>query len=144
MITPSRAKAKKAQLLKPWFWWIMLAISMGAVYILTSFQIFTGEHTVLVIRQITGLNEPDAYLMNAIARKSAHVLIYGFLAILFYRVIRKRSIWYAWLCTLFLATLDEWLQSFVPGRTPSGRDVVLDSIAAFIFLLGIVFFRKRR
>ena len=29
------------------------------------------------------------------------------------------------------AGLDEWHQSFVPGRTPSPRDVLIDSIGIF-------------
>lgn len=41
-----------------------------------------------------------------------------------------RWAWIAWLMTAFIATLDEWHQSFIPSRTGSVRDVILDSSAA--------------
>jgi len=65
------------------------------------------------------------------------------LGFLFYKVIQKRSIWYAWFCTVLIAALDEWHQSFVPGRSPLIQDVWLDSLAAFLFLIGIVIFVRR-
>jgi VanZ family protein len=129
--------------IKPWFRWVLLLVSLGSIFIFNAFQTFTGEHTKVEIQHITGMTEQSAYVANAIARKSAHILIYGFLGILFYLVIRKRSIWYAWYCTVLIAALDEWHQSFVPGRSPLFRDVILDSLAAFLFLIGIAFFKRR-
>jgi VanZ family protein len=132
---------KLSKILKPWFWWIVLAVSLGFIFMLTAFQIFTGEHSKNEIQQMFGMTEPNAYLTNAIVRKSAHILIFGFLGILFYKVIKKRSIWYAWFCTVLIAVLDEWHQSFVPGRSPLIQDVLLDSLAAFIFIVVIAFFK---
>jgi VanZ family protein len=126
-----------------WFWWIVLALSLGFIFMLTAFQIFTGEHSKNEIQQMIGMTEQNAYFTNAIVRKSAHILIFGFLGILFYKVIKKRSIWYAWFCTVLIAVLDEWHQSFVPGRSPLIQDVWLDSLAAFLFLTGIAFFVRR-
>jgi VanZ family protein len=128
---------------KPWFWWVVLAASLGFIFMLTAFQIFTGEHSKNEIQQIIGMTEQNAYLTNAIARKSAHILIFGFLGILFYIVIKKRTIWYAWFCTVLVAILDEWHQSFVPGRSPLIQDVLLDSLAAFLFLIIVAFFTRR-
>jgi VanZ family protein len=125
---------KLSRIIKPWFWWFLLTLSLAAIYLLTVFQVFTGEHTKIVIQQITGTTEYNAYFMNAIVRKSAHMLTFGLLGVLFYRVIRRRSIDYAWFCATLIAALDEWHQSFVPGRTPLLQDVVLDSFAAFLFL----------
>jgi VanZ family protein len=41
----------------------------------------------------------------------------------------------AWVGTAVVATLDEWHQSFIPSRTGSPRDVLLDSVAGLFFLL---------
>jgi VanZ family protein len=128
---------------KLWLWWGVLAASLGFIFMLTAFQIFTGEHSKNEIQQIMGMTEHNAYLMNAIARKAAHILIFGLLGILFYKVIKKRSIWYAWFCTVLIAVLDEWHQSFVPGRSPLIKDVWLDSLAAFLFLIVMAIFRRR-
>jgi VanZ family protein len=129
--------------IKPWFWWILLALLLAAIFLFTAFQTFTGEHTEIEIQHITGMTEHSSYVTNAIIRKSAHVLMFGFLGILFYRAIRKRSIWYAWISTALIASLDEWHQSFVPGRSPLIQDVMLDSLAAFLFLMGIAFINRR-
>ncbi|MNI08856.1 VanZ like family protein [compost metagenome] len=128
---------------KSWFWWSLLTIFLGVIFLFTAFQAFTGEHTKTFIQNVTGMDEKNAYVMNSIIRKSAHILMYGFLGILLYSVIRKRSIWYAWLCSTGIAALDEWHQSLVPGRSPLIQDVMLDSLAAFAFLLGAALIKSR-
>ena len=126
-----------------YFGLVMLAIALGSIFMFTAFPTFTGEHTKSEIQQITGMSEYSAYIMNAMIRKSAHILIYGCLGILFYHVIKKRSIWYAWVLTTIIASLDEWHQSLVPGRSPLFQDVVIDAIAAFVFIV-VVFFMKNK
>jgi VanZ family protein len=37
-----------------------------------------------------------------------------------------------------VATLDEWHQSFLPSRTGTFRDVVLDSSAAFVAQIALL------
>ncbi|MFH5186054.1 VanZ family protein [Paenibacillus sp. TAB 01] len=128
---------------KLWFWLLLLAAGLSALFMLSAFQMFTGEHTKLIIQRLTGLNEDQSYMANAIARKAAHVMIFGLLALLLYKVFRQPKLWYAWLCTVLLAVLDEWHQTFVPGRSPSVRDIVLDSAAALIILTGTVLWRRR-
>ena len=41
----------------------------------------------------------------------------------------------SWLGTVFVASMDEWHQSFIPSRTGTWRDAVLDSCAGLAFLL---------
>jgi VanZ family protein len=41
----------------------------------------------------------------------------------------------AWLGTLSIAALDEWHQSFIPSRTGTVWDVLLDSVAGVAFLV---------
>jgi VanZ family protein len=75
-------------------------------------------------------------------RKGGHVFGYGLLSILLFRAWRETlpsieaSKWtlrwasIAVLGTAFVASLDEWHQSFLPSRTGTPRDVVLDTCAA--------------
>jgi VanZ family protein len=74
-------------------------------------------------------------------RKSGHVIGYGVLSILLFRAWRATvpvngNPRWAWpwcldaiLMTALVASLDEWHQSFLPSRTGTVRDVVLDSVA---------------
>jgi len=83
-------------------------------------------------------------------RKGGHVFGYGLLSILLFRAWREtlpvmngakwtlRWASIAVLGTAFVASLDEWHQSFIPSRTGSARDVILDTcagVAAQILLL---------
>jgi VanZ family protein len=133
---------KKSRKIKAWFWWVLLTVALASILILNSFQAFTGEQTKIDIQKLTGMTEHSAYLTNTIFRKSVHILVFGFIGILFYLANRKRSLWYAWICTTLIAVLDEWHQYFVPGRTPLLQDIMLDSFAAFIFLISIAFIIK--
>jgi VanZ family protein len=118
-------------------------VFLGAIFLITALQTFTGENTKEQIQQITGMNEHNAYVTNAIIRKSAHVLMFGLLSIFFYIVIRRQSIWFAWAGTTLVGLVDEWHQSYVPGRSALVQDVLLDSLAALIFLRIIVYIRRR-
>lgn len=133
----------KLSRMKQFLWLIVLTIIIGTIFVFTALQTFTGENTKEQIQQITGMNEHNAYLTNAIIRKSGHVLMFGLLSIFFYIVIRRQSIWFAWVCTTLMAVVDEWHQSYVPGRSALVQDVLLDSLAALIFLRIIVYIRRR-
>jgi VanZ family protein len=49
----------------------------------------------------------------------------------------------AWLGTLSVAALDEWHQSFIPSRTGTVWDVLLDSVAGVAFLVIAYWWRRR-
>lgn len=129
--------------MKQFLWLIVLTVIIGTIFVFTALQTFTGENTKEQIQQITGMNEHNAYVTNAIIRKSAHVLMFGLLSIFFYIAIRRKSLWFAWVCTTLMAIVDEWHQSYVPGRSALVQDVLLDSLAALIFLRIIVYIRRR-
>lgn len=96
-------------------------------------------------------------------RKTGHFVGYGTVSLAFFnawRVTLERR-WPGWppvsrlrirnaaalalLCTLLLATWDEWHQSFLPGRTSSPRDVLLDfcgALAAHLMVLALVRLRR--
>jgi len=74
-------------------------------------------------------------------RKGGHVFGYGLLSILLFRAwcetlpaVNGRRWIFRWanlavLGTAFVASLDEWHQSFIPSRTGTPRDVLLDTCA---------------
>ena len=49
------------------------------------------------------------------------------------RSLLLRAALLSWLGTAFVATMDEWHQSYIPSRTGTWKDVVLDSVAGVRF-----------
>lgn len=94
--------------------------------------------------------------INFAIRKTGHVFGYGFLSLLLYRgwrhsipVVGNPRWALGWsrvalLSTTFVATLDEWHQSFIPSRTGTFHDVVLDTAAGVAAQLGLYLFLSRR
>jgi len=80
--------------------------------------------------------------LHFLLRKAGHVFGYGLLSILFFRAWREtlpalgNPNWtWRWanisvMGTALVASLDEWHQTFIPSRTGTVRDVVLDTCAA--------------
>lgn len=95
-----------------------------------------------------GLSDATAGEWIGFVRKCGHAAGYGLLAILYWRgwqrrPVLRRSAWplRAALIPLALAALyacsDEWHQSFVPSRTGTISDVVLDTAGAAAGLLAL-------
>jgi VanZ family protein len=86
-------------------------------------------------------------------RKGGHVIGYGMLALLLLRgwraTLGRRQTWIprlaalSWLGTALVASMDEWHQSFIPSRTGTIRDVLLDAAAGLIFLAVALFWLRR-
>ena len=86
-------------------------------------------------------------VIHFIIRKLSHVTEYGILSILVYRAVRAdRTGWsMRWAITAIVyaavvGSLDEWHQSFVPGRTATPWDTVIDTLGAA--LAQVLFFRS--
>lgn len=80
---------------------------------------------------------------HAVLRKTGHFVGYFTLSVLLFRSWRASfprlsTRWclqwatLAFLCTSLVAILDEWHQGFLPSRTGTFRDVILDSSAGFV------------
>ena len=116
----------------------------------------TGDLLYKVIHRLFGdVNLYDILVWNFRLRKTGHVIGYGILSLLLLRGWRRtlaqaratlgratvglvtygRTAILAWLGTVFVASMDEWHQSFIPSRTGTWHDVVLDSSAGLVFLL---------
>lgn len=88
-------------------------------------------------------------------RKCGHVFGYALLSILLFRAWRETlplktgAKWaFRWttiavLGTAFVATLDEWHQSYLPSRTGTYHDVILDTCAGIVAQLAIFLLQLR-
>jgi VanZ family protein len=142
-------------------WWPAL---LWAIVISTfSTGLFTSDNTSRIIVPILRWFFPHAsqealFLIHHFIRKMGHVTEYFILSLLILRGIRagKQGVHLGWALAAIVivgcyAALDEFHQSFVPGRTPAVSDVLLDTaggiaaqvVAALAMLVGDIR-RKRR
>ena len=99
----------------------------------------------LLTRLFGAINLHDFLIFHHYLRKTGHVLGYGVLAVFLLRGWREtlgcdhawswRTTLLAWIGTVFVASMDEWHQTFIPSRQGSPRDVLLDGAAGLVFLL---------
>jgi VanZ family protein len=127
--------------LKAWIaailWLIVIAIESSAY--LSAHN--TSRILYPVLHFLFGMNWERFEYWHFYIRKSGHVFGYGLLSILLFRAWRETlpamsdekwtSRWaiIAVLGTALVASLDEWHQSFLPSRTGTPRDVLLDTCA---------------
>jgi VanZ family protein len=120
-------------------------IVWAAVILIASTDLFSGSNTAGVLQRIATtifgyrLSPETAATLNYFMRKTAHVTEYGILSALTFRALRgeKRSWNPRWaigaiVFAAFIASIDEIHQSFVPSRTGTWHDVVLDAAGATI------------
>ena len=103
---------------------------------------FSADNTGSVLRPLfqwllPRATEAQIAALHALIRKTAHFTEYAVLAMLwFVALTRERGLsrgpaaWIAFIVAACWAVLDELHQAFVPGRTASALDVVLDSTGA--------------
>ena len=117
---------------------IVMSITVAVfLVVLAAFAsvLFTHRNTFAIvepwIRRLRPAASPaEIDHLHNIARKLGHFLIpAGAFAVLVIGPLRRRPTIALGLCALF-ATIDEWLQSFTPGRNGSLDDVILDTSGA--------------
>jgi VanZ family protein len=124
-----------------------------------SSDVFSAEHTgsilLKIVRFIYGnISWHGFEQLHFLVRKSAHFFSYGLLsAFAFYSWRATLPLHRRWavrwsglalLITLIAGSMDEFHQSFVPSRTSSPRDVLLDLAGAVFFQLLILVFSVSR
>jgi VanZ family protein len=137
-------------------WW-PAAVWIGLISI-ESTDMFSSQNTgnilyALLTRLFGEINVYDFLIFHFYLRKTGHVVGYGMLALLLLRGWRatlgparawlSRAALLAWIGAVFVASMDEWHQSFIPSRTGTVHDVVLDSIAGLVFLLVAYFWLRQ-
>ena len=138
-----------------WYW--VPAVAWMGMVLLASTDTFSAKHTGEILRAVLAwtIGQLDAAtfgLLHFLIRKSAHFTEYAILSALWFRALRVRlsSPWrIQWallgvVISVTVAVLDEWHQSFVPSRTSSADDVLLDFCGAFFAQLVIWYALRRR
>jgi VanZ family protein len=130
-----------------------------AVIAIESSDWLSSEHTggllYPLFHWLFGLTPEQFVPIHAITRKTGHVVGYGTLSVLAFRsfrasapqfVQRWTSAWAANAVILaaVVASLDEWHQTFIPSRTGTIRDVLLDTCAAIAAQVLVYAFLRRR
>jgi VanZ family protein len=147
--------ADRHKVLKTWIaailWLIVIAIE--------STDWLSSHHTSRILYPLFhflfGL-DPDRFeTWHFLIRKGGHVFGYGLLSILLFRAWREtlpdetgaRWTWrwasIAVLGTAIVASLDEWHQSYIPSRTGTVHDVILDTCAGIAAQI-LLFFLARQ
>ena len=104
----------------------------------------TGEILTPILRSLfPAITQSALAAFNFFLRKSAHCLEYFIFYLLVYRGISGGHVrWHwrwgvgAWLIVTIYSLIDEFHQSFIPSRTASPWDSMLDSVAAGTALVG--------
>src|SRR5437588_5188629 len=136
----------------------MPAILWMAIIFLGSTDMLSAEHTSRFLVPLLRWIDPQISVaaLNAIqvgVRKLGHLTEYAILAMLLWRALRSGTRWPMKMSILFLvaalacaifAASDEFHQSFVPSRTSSSIDVMIDVTGALIGLAICVAFTTRR
>lgn len=105
-----------------------------------------------VILTLTSIPAPDLAPVGAFAfpgaDKLVHAGLYGVLGLLLARAVGaaapRRTLGRVMLGVLAFASLDEWHQRFIPGRSAEVLDVVADVAGAAAGLAAATFLLRRR
>jgi VanZ family protein len=139
-------RVSSSQAFSAWKQWIPAVIWL-AIITFESTDLLSSEHTgsilYSVLTRLFGPIETFAFLeWHHYLRKGGHVFGYAILSYLLFRAWRatlpgvSAALWsrvwasIAFLMSALVASLDEWHQTFLPSRTGTMSDVILDSSAA--------------
>ena len=129
-----------------------------AVIATESTNLGSSEHTQRILYPILhylfGIGRQRFEIWHVVLRKTGHFVGYATLSVLLFRswrgtFPRLSTRWcqqwatLAFACTVLVAALDEFHQSFLPSRTGTFRDVVLDSTAALVAQIAIFVILRR-
>ncbi len=124
--------------------WLPVIVVMAIILFMSTLP---SQQAEVVIRQVSGPPRQIVRQVPVLPRtirvrwgKVGHVIGYGVLGLVLYRAMRLSGRTGFLLPTLIVfgfACLDEFVQSFVPGRSAQLSDVVLDTTAALIVMVVI-------
>jgi VanZ family protein len=153
---------EQAQLRREPVWkvWTAAGSWLGLIAVESS-KLLSSENTgkflyALYTRLFGAIDLATFDLWHHYLRKTGHVIGYAVLSWLLFRAWRatlpvlKDASWaFRWaamsfIMTALVASLDEWHQSFIPSRTGTPWDVLLDSSAAFAVQILIYVLLRRR
>lgn len=138
--------------------WLPTIVWLGMIAYFST-DTFSAEHTKSILEKIInaiyGSVSPEHFrIIHVFVRKTAHFTVYGFLSLLaFYSwraTLPRRVRWtFTWaalalLVTLIAGSYDEIHQIFIPSRTASPYDVMLDVMGGLFVQILIASFSKMR
>lgn len=136
-------------------WWILATIIwMAGIFCFTQLPYFTGENTSKSIQKIVvtehkavhtpSVDNGEIEWINFVIRKATHLTAFGILAFFLFKSLEiyRYSFVLSWVITFLYAATDEYHQSFMPGRTSSFKDVLIDGCGALIALSLTYLFRR--
>lgn len=124
-------------------------IAWAAIILAASSDLFSSSHTGGWIATLSGqlgygLDPTTLALINKILRKAGHLTAYGILSALSFRALRGKEMRWtlrwaigAVLMALLVASIDEFHQSFIPSRTGTWHDVLIDAAGAVFMQITI-------
>jgi len=130
-------------------------ILWAALIFIGSSSVLSASNTSIVLRPVLWLfphaSEATLALIHFIVRKAGHLTEYAILALLAARalrtssrgLLRNRWFWVSLLLVVAYSLSDEFHQSFVPSRTASIYDSMIDSVGGLTALV-LIALRKRR
>ena len=139
------------------FWisaWLPVAVGIGII-MMESTKSFGADHTShplrLIWEAIFGpVSNAQWVIIHLVIRKTGHFLGYGFIGVAWLRawwMTLPRSdfledAFFALLGTALVASADEWHQTFLPNRTGSVWDVLLDCTGAITLQLAVYIYMR--
>ena len=133
-------------------YWLPPVVWAAAIFVASTSALSaenTGAALAAVINVVVGHPLPTSQfnVIHFLVRKAGHLTEYAILSALLFRAFRgEQRGWqlrwalYAIAFAALYAATDEFHQSFVPGRTPSVWDVLIDTAGASI--AQVLFFRR--
>ncbi|HWW60384.1 MAG TPA: VanZ family protein [Thermoanaerobaculia bacterium] len=120
--------------------WLLL-LAWIAIILSTSNDTMSSPNTGSFLARILGFLTPGQLAaVNFLLRKLTHIVAYGILGALAFRAVRRTSVGVPLAIACAVAITDETLQATTMLRGGNAGDVLLDTIAAAIFIL---FLRRR-
>lgn len=144
---------KVSHLVRDW----VPALAWMLLMFIGSTDMLSAEHTSRFLVPFLHWFNPQISMATIVSihfalRKIAHFMEYAVLAGLLWRGLRgsfsaasKMALAFsAFLVAATFAASDEYHQSFVPSRTASARDVMIDCVGAFVTVLLCLMFARAR
>jgi VanZ family protein len=131
--------------------WMLLIAWMVVIFLFSqqSGEVSSEQSRLVVyVFNLAGINLDSALgdLSTFIVRKVAHFTEYLILGLLAYNALREeaklnKSLILSVIIVFLYASSDEFHQSFIPGRGPAFRDVLIDTTGGLAGIIG-VYIRK--
>ena len=157
MIAPVEKAVTKRHALRSRFWRYAPLVAWLVLIFFASTGELSASNTSLIVRPLLlwlfpRISEEQIGVAHFMVRKAAHFTEYGILALLAVRafsnsshgVLRRQWFWFSFLLIAVYALSDEFHQSFVPSRTASIYDSLIDMSGGLTALIIVALWRKRR